>query len=290
MSAPRTIAGHPIPDEIAIDEIAVQAICRAFLRGHFETTGAQQAIIGLSGGVDSALVAALLVDALGPKRVTGVLMPAGTSSPSSLADGQLVAESLGIRTEIVPITAALDTFVAGLPDAAALTPIRRGNAAARLRMTTLYDRSAAYRGLVVGTGNKSESLIGYSTIFGDAASALNPIGDLYKSQVRQLSAQLGVPEQIIAKAPSADLWPGQTDEAEGGFDYPTLDRVLYRLVDLRLPQADVVAAGFDASFVARVEGLIVRSEFKRQMPPIAKIGSRSSGADYLYPRRRRVDA
>jgi NAD+ synthase len=158
--------------------------------------------------------------------------------------------------------------------------------AARLRMTTLYDRSALHRGVVVGTGNKSEILIGYSTIFGDAASAFNPIGDLYKTQVRELSRHLGVPTQIIEKAPSADLWPGQTDEVEGGFDYPTLDRVLYRIVDRRLPLEDVIAEGFDREFVLRVSEMIRRSEFKRQMPPIAKVGGRSSGSDYLYPRRR----
>jgi NAD+ synthase len=289
VSVPHTIAGHPIPDELAVDPSAVLAICRAFIRGHFDATGSPHAVIGLSGGVDSALVAALLVDALGADRVLGVFMPAGTSSAASLDDGRLVAAALGIRTELVSIAAALDAFEAGLPDAGSVTPLRRGNAAARLRMTTLYDRSASHGGLVVGTGNKTETLIGYSTIFGDAACAINPIGDLYKSQVRQMAAHVGVPERVIAKAPSADLWPGQTDEEEGGFDYPTLDRVLHRLVDLRLPAADIVAAGFDATFVARVGALIVRSEFKRQMPPVAKIGRRSSGTDYLYPRRRRVD-
>ena len=163
------------------------------------------------------------------------------------------------------------------------------SAAGELRyhtVRTLYDRSAQHRGVVIGTGNKSEILIGYSTIYGDAASAFNPIGDLYKTQVRELSRHLGVPTQIIEKAPSADLWPGQTDEGEGGFDYPTLDRVLYRIVDRRLPLEDVIAEGFDRDFVTRVSEMIRRSEFKRQMPPIAKVGGRSSGSDYLYPRRR----
>ena len=153
-------------------------------------------------------------------------------------------------------------------------------------MTTLYDRSAHHRGVVIGTGNKSEIMIGYSTIYGDAASAFNPIGDLYKTQVRELSRHLGVPASVVEKAPSADLWPGQTDEGEGGFDYPTLDRILYRLVDRRLPAAEIAAEGFDAALVDRIAEMVRRSEFKRQMPPIAKVGGRSSGSDYLYPRRR----
>jgi NAD+ synthase len=155
-----------------------------------------------------------------------------------------------------------------------------------MRMSVLYDRSVTWGGLVVGTGNKTESLIGYTTIFGDAASAFNPVGDLYKSQLRQLAVALDVPEAIIRKAPSADLWPGQTDEGEGSFSYPVLDRLLFWRVDKRRSIEEMVALGFDRATVERVDRMIAGSEFKRQVPPIAKLGPRTSGVDYLYPRRR----
>ena len=164
--------------------------------------------------------------------------------------------------------------------------IRRGNFMARMRMAVLYDRSVTWRGLVVGTSNKTESLIGYTTIYGDSASAFAPIGDLYKSQVRQLAADVGVPEGIIRKAPSADLWPGQTDEGEVGFTYAEVDRLLFWMIDRRRRPDELVALGFERAFVERVERLVVGAEFKRQVPPVAKLGPRTAGVDYLYPRRR----
>jgi NAD+ synthase len=157
---------------------------------------------------------------------------------------------------------------------------------ARARMMALYDHSVTWGGLVVGTGNKTETLIGYTTLFGDSACAFNPIGDLYKSQVRQVAADMGVPDQIIRKAPSADLWPGQTDEGEVGFSYAEIDRILFRLVDRRLSIDEVVADGFDRATVERVDRMVAGAEFKRQVPPIAKLGPRTAGIDYLYPRRR----
>jgi len=157
---------------------------------------------------------------------------------------------------------------------------------ARARMLVLYDRSVTWRGLVVGTGNKTEALIGYTTLFGDSACAFNPIGDLYKSQVRQLSAAVGVPEAIIRKAPSADLWPGQTDEAEAGFSYPQLDRLLYWMIDKRRSDEELAAMGFEPAMVDRIGRMVATSEFKRQVPPVAKLGPRTPGVDYLYPRRR----
>ena len=153
-------------------------------------------------------------------------------------------------------------------------------------MAVLYDRSAVWGGLVVGTGNKTESLIGYTTHFGDNASAFNPIGDIYKSQVRQLAAAVGVPEQIIRKAPSADLWPGQTDETEAGFSYPELDRLLFWMIDRRRTPDELAGLGFDPAMIERVERMVAAAEFKRQVPPIAKLGPRTTGVDYLYPRRR----
>ena len=157
---------------------------------------------------------------------------------------------------------------------------------ARARMAVLYDRSVTWDGLVIGTGNKTETLIGYTTLWGDSASAFNPIGDLYKSQVRQLSLAVGVPEAIVRKAPSADLWPGQTDEAEVGFSYAEVDRILFRLVDRRLDLDEIAADGFEPALVERIERMVAGSEFKRQVPPIAKLGPRTAGVDYLYPRRR----
>ena len=154
---------------------------------------------------------------------------------------------------------------------------------ARERMTVLYDRSVTWGGLVVGTSNKTESLIGYTTLFGDAACAFNPIGDLYKSQVRQVAASIGVPDQIIRKAPSADLWPGQTDESEADFSYPVLDRLLYWRVDRRRTDEEVAALGFDPALVARVDRLIATSEFKRQVPPIAKLGTVALPVLAAYP-------
>jgi NAD+ synthase len=174
----------------------------------------------------------------------------------------------------------------GMPGREDASALRRGNLMARVRMIVLYDHSVTWRGLVVGTGNKTEVLIGYTTLFGDSACAFDPIGDLYKSQVRQLAVALGVPDAIVRKAPSADLWPGQTDESEVGFSYAEVDRILFRLVDRRRSIDEVVDEGFDRAMVERVDRMVAGAEFKRQMPPIAKLGTRTTGVDYLYPRRR----
>ncbi len=176
--------------------------------------------------------------------------------------------------------------VAGAAGPLDASPLRRGNFMARSRMSVLYDASVTFGGLVVGTGNKTETLIGYTTLFGDSACAFNPIGDLYKTQVRQVAAAVGVPEQIIRKAPSADLWPGQTDEAEAGFPYHELDRLLFWMIDKRRSEAELVEMGFEADTIERVARMVASSEFKRQVPPIAKLGPRTAGIDYLYPRRR----
>jgi NAD+ synthase len=210
-------------------------------------------------------------------------MPYRTSSPASRDDAEAVVKRLGGPSELVDITPMVDGFFGPESDASSL---RRGNFMARQRMAVLYDRSVTWGGLVVGTGNKTESLIGYTTVFGDNACAFNPIGDLYKSQVRQLAAAIGVPDEIIRKAPSADLWPGQTDETEGGFDYPTLDRLLFWRIDKRRSIDEMVALGFARDLVERVDRMVAGAEFKRQVPPIAKLGPRTAGVDYLYPRRR----
>jgi NAD+ synthase len=274
-----------LPDELAIDTRAARRIIAEFIAAQLDQAGFERALLGLSGGIDSALVAYLVAEAIGPERLLAILMPYRTSSPESLADAEEVVRRLGCPSEVVEISPMVDAYFEAdeRRDASAL---RRGNFMARTRMMVLYDRSVTWAGLVVGTGNKTETLIGYTTLWGDSASAFNPIGDLYKSQIRQVAAAMGVPDAIIRKAPSADLWPGQTDEAEVGFSYAEIDRILFRLVDRRLTIDEVVAEGFDLATVERVDRMVVGAEFKRQVPPIAKIGPRTAGIDYLYPRRR----
>ena len=288
-----TAQAFELPVELAIDTDVARRVIAGFIRGQLEQAGFDRAVLGLSGGIDSALVAYLVAEAIGADRLLTVLMPYRTSSPASRADAESVVADLGCRSELVEITAMVDGYfgtdeVAGAAgaDGGPASALRRGNFAARMRMSVLYDRSVTWGGLVVGTGNKTEGLIGYTTLFGDSACAFNPIGDLYKSQVRQLSVAIGVPDAIVRKAPSADLWPGQTDEDEGGFSYPLLDRILFWRVDKRRSVEEMADMGFDAGTVERVDRMIATSEFKRQVPPIAKLGPRTAGVDYLYPRRR----
>jgi NAD+ synthase len=272
-----------LPTELAIDTDVARRVIGEFIRGQLRQAGFERAVLGLSGGIDSALVAFLTAEAIGAEQLMCVLMPYRTSSPASRADAEEVVRRLGSASELVDISPMVDAYFGPESDASAL---RRGNFMARMRMSVLYDRSVTWGGLVVGTGNKTESLIGYTTVFGDAASAFNPIGDLYKSQVRQLAAAIGVPDAIIRKAPSADLWPGQTDETEAGFSYPELDRLLFWRIDKRRSIDEVVALGFPRAMVERVDRMVAGAEFKRQVPPIAKLGPRTAGVDYLYPRRR----
>jgi NAD+ synthase len=272
-----------LPDELAIDTSVARRVIGEFIRGQLRQAGFERAVLGLSGGIDSALVAYLVAEAIGAERLLCVLMPYATSSDASRTDAEEVVRRLGAASELVEISPMVDAFFAAQPDA---TPLRRGNFMARQRMAVLYDRSVTWGGLVVGTGNKTESLIGYTTLFGDNACAFNPIGDLYKSQVRQVAAAIGVPDAIIRKAPSADLWPGQTDETEAGFSYPVLDRLLFWRIDKRRSDDEMAGLGFEPELVARVDRMIATSEFKRQVPPIAKLGPRTAGVDYLYPRRR----
>jgi NAD+ synthase len=272
-----------LPTELAIDTDVARRVIGEFIRGQLRQAGFERAVLGLSGGIDSGLVAFLTAEAIGPDRLLCVLMPYRTSSPASRADAEEVVRRLGCASELVDISPMVDGFYGPATDA---SPVRRGNFMARMRMSVLYDRSVTWSGLVVGTGNKTESLIGYTTLFGDSACAFNPIGDLYKSQVRQLAAAIGVPDGIIRKAPSADLWPGQTDESEAGFSYPELDRLLFWRIDKRRSVDEVVALGFSREMVERVDRMVAGAEFKRQVPPIAKLGPRTAGVDYLYPRRR----
>jgi NAD+ synthase len=271
----------PREPDLSIDLAATTRILEGFLKTEVERTGLRRVVLGLSGGIDSALAAYLAVRAFGPSGVVGVLMPYRTSDPSSVRDAESVVGGLGIVAERFEISELVDVFAA---KAGKIGPRRLGNVMARVRMLVLYDRSVEHDALVLGTSNKTELLLGYGTIHGDLASALNPLGDLYKTQVRELARALGVPKPILTKSPSADLWPDQTDEKDLGVSYDELDRILSLLVDARVSAGTVVAKGFSKKTVLRVQRLIVRSQFKRRMPLIAKVSTRSIGWDFRYPR------
>lgn len=278
----------PLP---IIDAAQATRVIVNFIRAQLEQTGFRRLVVGLSGGVDSATVAYLCARAVAPENLLAVRMPYRTSSDASETDALRVVEALGCRTERVDITAMVDPMLSVIdtPDAPVSSDalnVRRGNVMARQRMIVLYDRSAAFDGLVAGTSNKTEVLLGYSTLWGDMAAAFSPIGDLYKTQLRAVGRHLGVPEEILSKPPSADLWPGQTDEAELGATYDSLDRALYALVDRRWTVERCVAAGLDRRLVEWVARRVTQMEYKRQMPPVAKISLRTPGIDHLYPRRR----
>jgi NAD+ synthase len=231
--------------------------------------------------VDSATVAFLAAEALGPQNVTGLWLPYRTSSAESERDAKAVVAALGINWHTVDISPQIDAYFDRHPDASRL---RRANKMARERMTVAYDYSAATNALVFGTSNKTELLLGYGTQYGDMASAINPIGDLYKTQLRQLAVELNVPSPIIEKAPTADLWPGQTDEGELGFTYEDVDRLLMHMVDRRETDDQLQALGFEAKFVQRVRRLVRNSQFKRRLPVIAKLSERTIDRDFRYPR------
>jgi len=270
-----------------IDAAQTADLIVAFIRSQLEQTGFQRVVLGLSGGVDSATVAFLCARAAGAEQLLAVRMPYRTSSPESEADALRVVEALGCRTELVEITPMVEPMLGlmGPRDDVSLR-LRRGNIMARQRMIVLYDRSASFGALVAGTSNKTEALLGYGTLYGDMAAAFAPIGDLYKSQLRDVALFLGVPPEIVAKPPSAELWPGQTDEDELGATYADLDRSLYALVDRRWTLARATAAGLDRDLLEWVARRVAVMEYKRQTPPVAKVSLRTPGIDHLYPRRR----
>jgi NAD+ synthase len=267
--------------DLLINVDLARKILTGFIRTEITRTGFKRGVLGLSGGIDSALACFLAAEALGPENVLAVRMPYQTSSADSLEDAQKVIDTTGVQSLTVPITAMVDPLFERFPE---MDPLRKGNIMARTRMIVLYDQSEAFNGLVVGTGNKTEILLGYTTLFGDSANALNPIGDLYKTQLRQLSRAVGVPETIIDKAPSADLWAGQTDEGELGFTYAEVDQLLYLLIDQRYTPQECVEAGFGEPFVRTVVERVRRNHFKRILPPIAKLSNRTIGYDFLYLR------
>jgi len=263
-----------------INPAFVTKILCAFIKDELRRFGYPKGIIGLSGGLDSSVCAFLASRALGPENVIALILPYRNSFPEDVKDARLVARRLGIRSRLIDISPMVDAYFSKYPTK---NRVQVGNKMARERMSILYDFSVREKALILGTSNKTELLLGYGTIHGDIACAINPLGDLYKTQIRNLAEYLGVPAKIIAKTPTAGLWPGQTDEGEIGLQYAEIDGVLFELVDRRQSPEDVIAAGFPRKSVEKIVSLIRNSEFKRKMPPIAKISSRSVGHDFLYP-------
>lgn len=250
-----------------------------FIKQETERFGINKCVIGLSGGIDSAVAAYLSVKALGKNNVYGLLLPYKASSKESISDALTIVKDLKIKSKIVNVTGSVDALING-----EINNVRKGNIIARMRMIALYDYSQEIGGLVIGTGNKTEILLGYSTLHGDSASAINPLGDLYKTQVWQLAEILKIPKKIIKKKPSADLWVGQTDERELGITYKQADRLLYFLIDCRYGDEELVNAGFKKEFIKHVKHLIVRNQFKRVPPVIAKVSNRTINVDFRYNR------
>lgn len=248
-----------------------------FLKNEFKKSGFKKTVLGLSGGVDSALVCHLAAEALGAENVHALCMPYKSSNPDSEADARQVAQQTGVNFKLIPVTPMVDAYFAQFPDA---DNMRRGNKMARERMSILFDHSSLLGALVLGTSNKTELLLGYSTIYGDLASALNPIGDLYKSQVWQLSEAMGVCPQVIKKQPSADLWAGQTDEADLGFTYHEVDQLFYLMIEKQVGYVELLAAGFSAELINKVQQRMRSSQFKRRLPLIAKLTGQTVGQGF----------
>jgi len=267
--------------DLTINTDLARTILTGFIKTEITRAGFSRAVVGLSGGLDSAVSCYLAAEALGPENVLALRMPYKTSSQDSLEHAQMVIDALGVRSLTIPITEMVEPYLERFAEAG---PVRRGNVMARARMIILYDQSETFGGLVVGTGNKTEILLGYTTLYGDSACALNPLGDLYKTQLRQLAHALGLPEAILQKPPTADLWKDQTDEGELGFTYAEVDKVLYLLVDQRFTPEACVEAGFSEAFVRQVVERVRRNHFKRILPPIAKLSNRTVGYDFLYLR------
>jgi len=256
-------------------------IIEKFIHDSITKNGFRNGIIGVSGGIDSALVLALTVRAIGKDNTFALLMPYKTSSPESLTHGKRVCEQFGVRFDIVDISPSIDPYFEKFPTE---NKTLIGNKCARERMSVLYDFSERKKALVVGTSNKTEMLIGYSTLYGDSAAAFLPIGDLYKTEVIKLAAYVNIPPEIIEKKPSADLWKDQTDEGEIGFSYELLDRILFQMIDMRMSDKELIKSGFMENDIRRIQKMITGTQFKRTMPPVTKIHNRTIGLDFRYPR------
>ncbi len=267
---------------LRLDTALAEQVLVRFIADAISKFGYTRAVVATSGGIDSALTCALAARALGPENVLAVMLPYRTSNPASRHDAEALIQALGIESQVIDISEAVDGYLDELDGPT--TPVRRGNVMARTRMIATYDQSEAFDALVVGTSNKTELLLGYGTLHGDMASAANPIGDLYKTQVRQLAAALDLPAGILGKPPSADLWQGQSDEEELGFTYEMADEVLYLLIDEWHTADEIVAGGYDAAFVEEIRQRVQRTQFKRRPPVIAKLSDRTIDRDFRYPR------
>ncbi|MCP4580315.1 MAG: NAD+ synthase [candidate division Zixibacteria bacterium] len=249
-----------------IDVEKIKKLLIAFIKEQLKRTGFTKLVMGISGGVDSAVVAYLAAEAIERDNITGVIMPYASSDKQNIKDAELVLNILTINRRVVDISPMVDAYFKNHPTD---DLNRRGNKMSRERMSVLYDISAEIGALVIGTSNKSEIKVGYGTLFGDLACAINPLGDLYKTQVRQLARHLNIPEQIIAKPPSADLWQGQTDEGELGLTYKELDTFLYYMDDQGHNDHQLEKLGFSAEFVKTMKIKIAKNEFKGRPPKIA---------------------
>ncbi len=250
-----------------------------FLQDEVYKSGLKNVVLGISGGIDSAVVAILAKKAFG-EDVLGIMMPSSYSSQNSLDDALTLCKKFDIKYEQISIAPILEAYFKDKDT----SNLRIGNFSARARMSVLYDVSAREGALVLGTSNKSELLLGYGTLFGDLASAINPIGDLYKSQIFEFAKYLGVPSKIITKPPSADLWEGQSDEDDLGFTYAQIDKALEAFVDNRMSEEEMKEANFNPKLIKLIKDKIYKNQFKRKLPIIAKIGHRTIGHDFLYAR------
>ena len=255
------------PPELRIDAASIVPQITDFITRQVEDSGIPNVVMGLSGGVDSAVVAALCVRALGTERVHPFVLPYSSSSEESRLDAEAVAIALNLRVQSVDISPLADPYFLER----STDPVRKGNVLARLRMTVLFDQARAHDALVAGTGNKTEMYLGYCTWYGDSACSFAPIADLYKSQVWQLAEYLDVPQRVIDKVPTADLWPGQTDEGELGIEYADADRILHAMLERHVAPDRLTDVGFDDTRVERVVDTMRRTEFKRQLPSVAYV-------------------
>jgi NAD+ synthase len=275
------IRREDVPQRLLLDAPLAVRVLTGFIRDAIATTGKAGVVVGLSGGIDSALAAALAARGIGAERVHSFFLPYRTTSDDAATDAAAIAADLGLTPRTIEITPMVDAYFAIETDA---DQVRRGNKMARERMAILFDQAKKLDSLVLGTSNKTEILLGYSTIFGDNASSLNPLGDLYKQQVWQLSRHLGLLERVCAKPPSADLWPGQTDETDFGFSYQLADEVLYLIFDQGLTAEEVVERGYPEEVVRRVVRLEERNRFKRRLMLIARL-SPHAAAGSRHPHR-----
>jgi len=263
-----------------LNYLLVEKYITLFIREETLSNKFKSGVLGVSGGVDSALVAALAVKALGHKNVFGFILPYKLSSKESSEDAVLMCKKLGIIYEIIDISQIADSYFKYVPN---IDRVRLGNYLSRTRMSVLFDKAREHDSIVIGTSNKSEIMLGYSTWYGDMAAGIYPIGDLYKTQVFELSKHLGIPDRIVKKEPTADLWPGQRDEDELGAPYKTLDAIMYYFIDERKTEEEITSLGFDSLIVKNTIKRIYGTQFKRTIPPVAKFSSRTLGIDFLYP-------